>query len=242
MARLGKWWVSGVVALAALGTVSQARAGGFELGARLGYGIPMGKGVDEPDGAMSTGIKGMIPLQLDLGYRVIPSLTVGGYVMYGFGLIGDDSQAFCDRLEASGTDASCHTSDVRVGAQVHYHIAPRQQTDPWIGAGLGYEWLSFGLDASSGGSSLEISSTVKGFEFVNLQGGVDFRAAKGLGIGPFLSFTLAQFDSRSSSCSGACTDITFMNGDIPNKALHQWLLLGVRGSFVIGGSGEADED
>jgi outer membrane protein W len=242
MIKLAKWWVSGVLGLAVFAPVARAQAGGFELGARLGYGIPMGKAVDDPDGALSTGIKGMIPLQLDLGYRVIPNLTVGGYVMYGFGLNGDDTQATCDLAQASGADASCSTSDVRLGIQAHYHIAPTKKTDPWVGAGFGYEWLSLGFDASLGGTSVKATSTTKGFEFLNLQGGVDFRAAPGFGIGPFLSFSLAQFGSFGGSCSGACTGITIANGDITNKALHQWLLLGVRGSFLIGGSGDAEEE
>lgn len=222
--------------MAALGVVSPAEAGGFELGARLGYGIPMGKAVDATDGELSKTIKGMVPLQLDVGYRVIPNLTLGGYVMYGFGLLGDEISSSCDQSKALGIDVSCGVSDLRLGIQGQFHIMPTQDVDPWVGVGLGYEWLSFSSEVSSGGRSQEVTLKAKGMEFLSLQGGADFNVAPGLGLGPFLSFSLGQYSSTSDSCSGECAGFTNESEDIANKALHQWLLLGVRGTFVIGGS------
>jgi hypothetical protein len=242
---LNKWWTIGICSgLAVLGTVSSAHAEGFELGARLGYGVPMGKAEDEADGDLSDGISGMIPLQLDVGYRVIPELSLGGYVMYGFGFTGDDISDACENADdVVGVTASCSTHDVRLGIQAQFHFLPRKKRDPWRGGGAGYEWLTFGVDISGGGSEVEVSATAKGFEFVNLQGGLDFKAARGLALGPFLSFSIGQYGETSSSCSGnACTGFDSpSSGDIENKALHQWLLLGIRGTFVVGDDTEPED-
>src|SRR5690606_7273512 len=40
------------------------------------------------------------------------------------------------------TAASCHFTDARLMAWVKHHFSPNSSTDPWLGVGLGYEWLS----------------------------------------------------------------------------------------------------
>jgi hypothetical protein len=86
------------------------------------------------------------------------------------------------------------------------------------------------------------SSTGKGFEFINLQGGLDFKVAPGLALGPFLSFSIGQYSSASVSCSGnACGGFASASDDIDEKAPHQWLLLGVRGTFVVGDDSTAED-
>lgn len=224
--------LAGVVVL---GSVSSAHAEGFELGARLGYGIPMGKLADDgADSDLSNYISGMVPLQLDVGYRVIPNLMVGGYFMYGFGITGDSLDKSCDAAKALGVDASCSAHDLRLGLQAQYHFMPEGDVDPWLGAGLGYEWLSFGVDVSSGGVSQKNTITGRGFEFINLQGGVDFPLAPNFGLGPFLSFSVGQYSKASTDCSGTGCDPTDSGSqDIDNKAMHEWLTIGARGTFVL---------
>jgi hypothetical protein len=231
----------GVLSLAVLGTASHASAGGFELGARLGYGIPMGEASEDAD--LSDRISGMVPLQLDLGYRVSPAFSIGGYVMYGVGFPGDDLSRICDAAEDfPGGSASCSARDVRLGVQAQYHFQPKKKLDPWLGAGFGYEWLTLGSDLSGGGLREDSSTGVKGWEFINLQAGLDFKVAPGLALGPFLSFSIAEYSSFSFSCSGnACGGITSASGDIDNEASHQWLLLGVRGTFVVGDDSTAED-
>jgi len=212
---------------------SSAHATGFELGGRLGYGIPLGKADGDSD--LSDGISGMVPLQLDLGYRATPALSVGGYLMYGFGFAGNTISDRCDVANATpGVSASCGAHDLRLGLQAQYHFIPKRKLDPWVGLGLGYEWLTLTVDASAAGQHADVSSTGKGFEFINLQGGLDFNLSPGFGLGPFLSFSVGQYSSTSSSCSGDCTGVTETSGDVADKAIHQWLLLGVRGTFVFG--------
>jgi hypothetical protein len=226
--------VAPLIAFALLTTERGAQAEpNAELGLRLGYAVPMGKTDDDSD--MTDGVSGQIPIWLDLGLRITPNVMLGLYGQYGIGMTGGNFGDTCDQQEAAasaaGVDFGCSVTDVRFGAQAHYHFTPKGDTDPWLGVGFGYEWLTFGVSAEGNGASASLSSTGSGFEFVNFQLGLDVLAAPSFGIGPFLAFTLGQYDSYSNECTGLanCAAINADNGDIDNTALHQWLFFGVRG-------------
>jgi hypothetical protein len=131
---------------------------------------------------------------------------------------------------------------VRLGVQVQYHFLPKKELDPWLGAGLGYEWLTRATEQSFDGVGTETSITVKGFELINLQGGLDFKVAPGLALGPFLFFSIGRYTSLSGSCSGnTCDDFTPRGDDPGDDATHYWLLLGVRSTFVVGDDSAAED-
>ena len=71
-------------------------------------------------------------------------------------------------------------------------------------------------------------ATAKGFEFANLQAGADFELAGGVGIGPFVSCSVGQY-------SGLAVDPNPIGQpeDIPDKAFHGWLVLGVHTAFGL---------
>jgi hypothetical protein len=201
---------------------ANAEGKGFELGLRTGYSLPIGKVADNALGDISDTVSGVVPLWVDLGYRVTPHVMVGGYFAYGFALLAGDLKDSCD---ASGLDCSAH--QIRLGAQVHYHFQPGQSLDPWIGAGIGWEWL--GETLSAGGR--DAGSTLSGVEFLNLQGGLDFLLgdARNFGLGPFVALSMGEFGSVSCSTSGG------VNPGCPSdldKTVHEFFTFGVRGSFV----------
>jgi hypothetical protein len=201
---------------------AQAEDTGFEAGLRVGYGIPLGSVAENGD--LSDAVGGQVPLILDVGYRVIPNLFLGLYAQYGFAWVGDTFDEACDL-----PGASCSAHDIRLGIEAHYHFKPREKLDPWIGLGVGYEWLNIGAEAND----LELSMTMHGFEFLNLQAGLDIRAADNFYVGPFLAFTMGQFSATSVECDDAFCGAGFAaDGDIENKALHEWLLIGVRGAYA----------
>jgi outer membrane protein W len=201
---------------------------GIEVGLRVGYGIPLGDADGGANSSLSDGISGQIPIQIDLGYRVIPNLTIGLYGQYGFGFVGDQISDGCD----ASSQISCSAHDIRLGIQAHYHFQPREKLDPWIGLGLGYEWLGISVE----GGGLEVSTTLHGFEFFNFQAGLDIAVAEHFYIGPVLTLSFAQFSSASvdcsSSASGLCGQMFGASGDIDEKALHEWLMIGVRGVYA----------
>ena len=196
---------------------------GLELGVRTGYSIPIGNAVGSSGGGSSSSLSdlynGVVPIWIDAGYRFNPHWYVGAFFQYGIGLVNKGSSGL-----NCGSGVSCSGSDMQLGLDVHYHFTPRMAFDPWIGLGTGYEIA--GVSASQGGQSL--SGSLSGFEFINVQGGVDFKPSRDFGIGPFVMFALDEYGSCSSSgtgLSGSCT--------ITNTALHEWFTIGARGVFDI---------
>jgi hypothetical protein len=67
-----------------------------------------------------------------------------------------------------------------------------------MGLGTGYEYLKPRI------------RSFKGVEFVNLQGGTDFRVSEKLWLGPFVTFTMGKYM------------------DVDDARFHGWLMGGVR--------------
>jgi hypothetical protein len=218
MRRPLSFWLLSMLASA---SATSARAEiGFEGGVRFGYGLPAGEfsGVGGP---LGTAVSGTVPLMVDLGIRVMPAVFVGAFAQYGFGIAASEPGGLI-----AGDDAfvsSAHTA--RLGAQAHYHFKPGNTLDPWLGAGLGYEWLSFVYKSTN----VTLSETASGFEFFELQAGLDIVPVKHLYLGPFLGFTLAEYMTEGVECVNC--ELTASSADIEDKALHYWLFLGVRGGF-----------
>jgi len=207
---------------------SSASAGGkFVLGMRLGYAVPMGATAENDNGSsekLSDGVSGHVPVWLDVGYLVSSNVMFGFYGMYAFGGVAGPLKAECD--QASSVGISCSANDIRFGIQFQYHPASGGKVDPWLGVGAGYEWLNISIS----GAGQDGATTAKGFEFFNLQAGLDYKALPNVGVGPFVSFSLGQYGSTSNS--GSVARIS-SGGDIPNPALHEWLTFGVRGAFTL---------
>ena len=208
--------------LCCTGTAAAESDVAFEAGVRTGIGIPLGKVNDESD--LNDVAALQIPLQLDVGVRLFSNLFLGAYVQYGIAFVSDDVAA-CD--DSDLVDIDCSSSDVRLGIQAHYHFMPRKSLDPWVGLGFGYEWANLSFEAGNA----DVSVTVAGFEFFSLQFGLDIAVSKHFRVGPFLSFSLAQFDDATVDCSGVNVCHGGVYADVENKALHEWLMLGVRLAF-----------
>jgi hypothetical protein len=195
---------------------SAVAGGAIEVGLRAGYGLPFGHtgrlAGDLSDDKLSASVKGEIPLWLDVGYRLDPRMYVGLSFQYAFGLV---PSGVC----ADGV--SCSITDMRLGANFIYHLAPHQSVDPWLGFGVGYEWFELKAAAPEG----EVTGTVGAFEFANLQAGADFEVTPSFALGPFVSFSLGEY--RGISYSGA----PLADQDVVSKSVHEWLLFGVRGAL-----------
>lgn len=206
----------------ALPTASRAQ---FTLGARLGYAPAMGNAFKDANtgeaSKMSDGVKSQIPIQLDAAYRVSKEVAIGAYFSYGIGQVGKAFKADCD---AFGQD--CSASAVRLGLQASYSFAQvSPQFTPWAGAGFGYEWATA---KATGGGIPDEKITFKGFEFLNLQVGGDYKVSDQFGIGPYVMFSIAQY-SKAEFESGGLT----VSGDIDKKAVHEWFGFGIRGKFDL---------
>jgi len=165
-------------------------------------------------------LSAVLPLWLDLGYRINPNIYVGAFFQYAFGFINSDQNPQCSQM---GT--SCSASNIRLGVNVHYHISPGQPFDPWFGLGVGYDWLLVGVSMPG----LNADVTDRGFEFANLQLGGDFMVSPTFRCGPFVSFSLGEYRSIKVSAGGTSTSM-----GLSDKGLHEWLLFGFKGAFDIG--------
>ena len=168
----------------------------------------------------------MVPLWLDVGYRFNPALYAGAFFQYGFAFVNES----CDQ------GVTCSAHDIALGANLQYHTLPGATFDPWLGAGLGYEFLTVNESGTSAslGSTLPVDSSwrLRGIQFLILQAGGDFKATPNLAAGPFVNFALGQYSRWSSheTVGGAVQD---QSGDLVNSALHEWLTFGVRGQYNL---------
>jgi hypothetical protein len=165
---------------------------GIELGARLGYGLPLGDvdthgTVGDPLGET---IGHMVPIWIDAGYRLAPRWFAGLFFAFAPGSTGGALSRLCNSngglaYRDPALPDLCSVFDVRAGAEVHYHLAPGQLWDPWLGAGLGYEWLRVGFPHGETWAS--------GFELVNLQVGLDVAVGTRVHLGPYAALTTAVY-------------------------------------------------
>ncbi len=210
------WLFLFVVSLAP--AIAAAKDTGFEFGARVGYGVPMGEMNGDTD--FDEAVESQIPLWLDLGARASPNVFVGAYMSYGFTEVGNELRNVCD-----ATNTACSASTLRLGGQLQYQFAPKAKAGGWFGVGIGWERLAY--DISGGGEEVTLSSS--GTEFFMLQVGVDFKAGESVALGPFLALTHSQFSSVD--CDGSVDICDGTVNQIEHKAFHQWLVFGFRGVF-----------
>jgi len=195
---------------------------GVELGIRSGYALPFGDVTGGGGDALGHSVRGVVPIWIDAGYRLNPSIFVGASFQYGIGFVNTDHVANCSAggVMSMGSSfvQSCSASDLIFGIDFHYHLMPEQTVDPWAGVGVGYEIMNNSRGA--------MSVNYKGFQFLNVQLGADYKAMPNLGIGPFVMFSFGQF----SNCS-----ISGLEGGDCNAqtAMHEWLTLGIRGAYDI---------
>jgi len=188
----------------------------FEAGVRVGLAFPLGD--ISQDSALVDSIAWSVPLQVDAGARIGPAF-VGGYFSYAFGKAGSKLDGLSSKT----------ASDVRVGFEVLWHFAPGSGVDPWAGVGVGYEWLNF--SAPVGTSTVSVS--VRGFEFVNAQFGLDFTLGSLFRLGPYVIANLAQYATGSGDITGAQGGTVSGTSDIQNKRLHGWISVGLRVALVL---------
>lgn len=188
---------------------------GFQVAVRGGVAVPFGSAAK--DTGLADVFGGQFAAIIDIGGKIIPELFLGAYLGANVGAVGDQTSQTCEAI-----NASCIGATYRIGAQLQYHILPAGKVDPWIGYGVGYE---VSRTAGSGGGRT-ISQTLAGPEYAHIMGGIDFRLTKVFGVGPFIDLSLAQYSNQSVEVGGRTID-----GEIRDKALHQWLTIGAKFLF-----------
>jgi hypothetical protein len=175
----------------------------FETAFRTGLSIPVGFVESNLPIQEIAGLQ--VPVMIELGARMSPRLFLGGYAAVGIGSTSRRfDQDFCQTRD-------CAARTVRIGGEFHLHIRPTKVVDPWVGAGVGYEWFF-----SSGSPKVHMS----GVEAIRPMIGVDFRTSKQTAIGLFLDAPLSVYQSYDPPVPelDRATD----------RRIHSWITFGLR--------------
>jgi hypothetical protein len=199
-----------------------AKKSGVFLAASAGWGMPLGK-LGDVDGTgespkLSNPMAALAPLALELGYQLIPQLSVSATFQYAFGFLNNCSD--------------CSSRDLYAGANVAWHFTPDGALTGWAALGAGYERLSFSRHAALGGLPIDIDTWFSGPVFLNGQVGGDIATSPRISMGGFLAVSVGVYESLSGSLT--IDDRTeSMSQDIARTNVHAWVTLGVRGRFDL---------
>lgn len=179
-------------------------------------------GLDVPSGRAFTGMPlrelfgPQVGLMGELGVRVNPAVTLGGYLGLGFGSAGDRFDGWC-----GGSD--CGAYSFRAGLMGQYTFAPWAAATPWIGYGFGFT----ASVASGDDRGFEFSYSYAGIDLAHLMAGIDLRPSRGLGIGFYVDYSVGVYRAYHWDEN----DFTVDDGTIGDSTIHHWFSFGPRISF-----------
>jgi|GEM_PF-1357831 len=154
-------------------------------------------------------------LQLGIGYRVLPQLTLG---VYGSG-------AAFSRGDLS--DSSTNMYAATAGVQADWHFLPSgERFDPWVGIGTGWRGYWIHSDATVPGAQAAGTSSLQGLQLAKLQLGVDYRIAPAVAISPVIGADLSMFLVESPAGGSS-----YRNVD--NPQVNTFVFAGLLGRFDI---------
>ena len=189
---------------------------GFAAGARVSLAFPTGSILSDP-GAGSLLIDELvaisIPVQVDVGLTLHRRWFVGAYVQYAWDVL---------QIGQCKVGQSCSVTGLRLGLQATY--AFRDHGGPWAGLGTEWEWMFTRYSSADFTNTLDVG----GWEYAILQVGWDVEVSPGWMVGPWVSGSVGEFSRYSLSVDGRTQETA-----IPNRAVHGWLQLGVKGSFSL---------
>ena len=208
----------------------------LHLALRTGFGLPLGAYADVRTTAtyrdttvnsLADDTYGAIPLWLDVGYRLAPHWMVGVYAMAGLVLPKTaESVRPLDGGCPEGLD--CSAFGVRLGVQGQYRFLPGEPLDPWLGLGVGYEWIWSELNGELFTLPVDASTSHAGPDLMHVQGGLDVALGDGVSLGPFLSVSAMRYTTCSAELGGADVDC-----ELDEQSWHGWLMLGARGALEL---------
>jgi hypothetical protein len=192
-------------------SVPRLARGEPSVGLRLAVAPAVGSAAG--DLPVSDAVRLQFPLQLDALWAFGP-IAVGGYASWGLARVG-----------ACG--GSCDGSVVRAGLEAIRTFASSRRAVPWAGIGAGYEWATEHR-ARAGHAR---TTRWRGFELLAVQGGLEWRVARAVALGPFLLVGAGRYTDVSLD-----TGIESASEGIARRAFHAWIHAGVRGRLVLGGA------
>jgi hypothetical protein len=181
----------------------------FDVGASLGYAIPLGSA--ETGSRVSDTTYGIVPVELDAVYRLTVGVGVGAWVRYG---------ASIPTLCTTAND--CESSigrDIAVAARVRFFLPRLGPLRLIADAGVGYEWFASKL--TDGGATS--TRAYRGPLLFTGSVASPFHLSARWTLGPVVGATVGTFTNRSLE-SPAIDE----NAAVHGRSVHAWLSLGAR--------------
>lgn len=180
----------------------------FEIGVGTGYAQGGGK-LGGNMGSLEdvSGPGGLV--EVDLGYRIVPALSVGAYGTFSKFQKGDSL--------VKGTGVLGATA----GIQAAWHVRPDRSVDPWVTLGGG--WKGLWLDPNTGKTT-----SLQGLELARLQIGADYRMSRDVAIAPVIGASMSMFISQDSAMTANLTELN-------DKRINFTGFAGLSGRFDVGG-------
>jgi hypothetical protein len=171
---------------------------------------------------MSDVWSGSLPIGIDARYRFTPNLSAGVYFQFNPAFIASG---------CSTGGVSCSGYDMRTGLEVAYAFMPDGSFNPWVSLGTGWQWTQLSVSAGS----LSANATFSGWEYFNVQAGVDFPLSKQFAIGPYLGYFGGTYTSASASANVPGFSGLSGSDSIPSgvRTFHGWFQFGVKGSLNL---------
>jgi hypothetical protein len=138
---------------------------------------------------------------------------VGAYVGYAWDVL---------QIGQCKVGESCSVTGLRLGLQATYAFL--DHGGPWVGLGTGWEWLFTRYSSAEFTTRLDVG----GWEYAIFQVGWDVEVSPGWMVGPWITGSVGEFSRASMSVDGTTRETV-----IPNRAVHGWIQLGVKGSFSL---------
>jgi hypothetical protein len=146
-------------------------------------------------------------VQVGVGYRILPQLTLG---VYGTG-------AMFGRGDLVSSSANVYSATA--GVQADWHFIPKgSEWDPWVSLGTG--WRGYWINQDQGTTSMH------GWEIAKLQVGVDYRIAPAVSISPVIGADVSTFFTESTPQSNGFTNLS-------SPTANAFVFGGVMGRFDI---------
>jgi hypothetical protein len=188
----------------------------FEAGVGAGIGFPVGQLSSGKN--LSDWVGLTFPLTFELGARLFGRYELIAVGQYSIGTVNSTSGSGC----YTGNNA-CSASIGQIGVEFLYHPLGLARVDPYVGVGLGYEWLV--IRATVQGKNYDQS--FGGGNWAVLQSGVDFSLGSVVHLGPFLLASIGQYQTSNYTVPTAGGPQSGSSA-VEHPAIHVWLSVGLR--------------
>ncbi len=214
--------IIGAMALAAGISLACPAEAQVSIDLKVGYEIPTGDstslgGITEYFGPMNHIWSGAIPIGVAGRYRFSPSFSAGVYFQY--------NPAFVASFSCS-TGLTCSGYNMRIGVEAVYGFLPERFLNPWVSLGTGWQWTH----ASISDGVQSNAFTLSGWEYFNVQVGLDFNLSKMFAVGPYVGYFGGQYTSKTADISGVNESGSI---DSEFRAFHGWIQFGAKGTVNL---------